>query len=186
MYYIINNDTNDAGYMMSFSYQEDVDGRAFDEGKKFTTDPDELPYLQPPQNPLQVKIKNANKNNPWPSFVEVPIPLLSKQMHEVLLATGVNNLDVYPVDIFHPDGTRTPESDNYLVFNLIGTVTDAELNILTDLPDNEVQEHLMFRLAEITQTILVHESIKIILEQADIPLLRFYNAPKNLYASLMR
>lgn len=186
MYYIINNDTNDAGYMMSFSYLEDVDGRAFDEGKKFTTDPNELPYLQPPQNPLQVKIKNANKKNPWPSFEEVPIPFLSKKMHEVLLAAGVNNLDTYLVDIFHPDGTRAPESDSYLVFNLVGTVTDAELNILTDLPENEVQEHLMFRLAESTQTILVHESIKKTLEDAKIPLLRFYNAPKNLYASLMR
>lgn len=186
MYYIINNDTNDAGYMMSFSYRSEVRGRSFSDGVKFTSDPNELPHLQPPQNPLQVRISDTNKNNPWPSFEEVPIPLISKQMHEVLLAAGVNNIDVYPVDIFHPDGTRTPESNNYLVFNLIGTVTDAELNILTDLPDKEVQEHLMFRLAESTQTILVHESIKKILEDANIPLLRFYNAPKNLYASLMR
>lgn len=185
MYYIITSISNDAGYKMRFSYT-DYEDRSFDEGIKFTDDPNELLYKQHPQGPVQIKIRDLDENDPWPDFVKVPIPFLSKRMYEVLRSAGVNNIDVYPVEIFHADGTLASESDNYVVFNLIGTVTDSELNILADLPENEIQGHLMFRLAELTSIILVHESIKKALEEANISLIDFDNAPKNLYASLMR
>ena len=192
MYYVITRTTNDAGYQMSFTYIEDHDGRMFKDGIKFTDDPDELPHLQHPQGPVQVKIRSRHKNDPWPTFVEVPVPFLSKHMYEVLLAAGVNNIDVYPVEISHPDGTIAPESDNYFVFNLLGAVAAVDLaNTVYDpstqvassmkmsfdslaIDEAKAKGHLMFRLAESLSTILVHESVKKALEHAQIPLIEFY------------
>lgn len=192
MYYVITADTNEAGYQMSFTYIEDFDGRMFDDGIKFTNDPDELPHLQHPQGPVQVKIRNRHKNHPWPTFVEVPVPFLCKEMYEVLLSAGVNNIDVYPVEISNPDGTTAPESDNYYVFNLLGAVAAVDLANTVYDPSTQVASmmtmsfdslavdeakakgHLMFRLAESLSTILVHESVKKALEDAQIPLIRFY------------
>jgi hypothetical protein len=192
MYYVIKSVSNDAGYKMSFSYRPDFRGRAFDEGVKFTDDQNELPHLQHPKSPIQVKIRDDDKNNPWPSFISVPVPFLSKHMYEVLLAAGVNNIDVYPVEISHPDGTIAPESDNYYVFNLLGTVAAVDLAKTVYDPNTQVASmitmsfdslaidkakakgHLMFRLAESITTILVHESVKTALEEANIPLIEFY------------
>ncbi len=200
MYYVIKSVSNDAGYKMSFSYIEDFDGRAFDEGVKFTDDPNEPPHLQHPKSPIQVKIRDDDKNNPWPSFISVPIPFLSKQMYNVLRTAGVNNMDVYPIEIFYPDGTLAPESDNYYVFNLLGTVAAVDLAKTVYDPSTQVasmitmsfdylavdetkaQGHLMFRLAESITTILVHESVKTALEKANIPLIEFYEP--EYYAAL--
>ncbi len=200
MYYVITSVSNDAGYKMSFSYQLDFRGRSFIRGIKFTNDPNELSHLQHPQKPIQVKISNPDDRDPWPTFEEVPVPFLSKHMYEVLLAAGVNNIDVYPVEISHPDGTIAPESDNYFVFNLLGAVAAVDLAKTVYDPNTQVasmitmsfdslavdetkaQGHLMFRLAESLTTILVHESVKAALEKANIPLIEFYEP--EYYAAL--
>ena len=192
MYYVITRNTNDAGYQMSFSYRPDFRGRSFSAGSKFTIDLNELPHLQHPQGPVQIEIRDLDENDPWPSFVEVPVPFLSKHTYEVLLAAGVNNIDVYPVEISHPDGTIAPESDNYSVFNLLGAVAAVDLAKTVYDPSTQVASsmkmsfdslsideakakgHLMFRLAESLSTIVVHESVKKALEDAQIPLIRFY------------
>ena len=92
-----------------------------------------------------------------------------------LEAFGVNNLDKYPVSITDPDDGRV--YTNYKAVNIIGVVSAADMSKskyeLSDgiplidvafdelvLKENEIQNLLMFRLAESLTTILVHESVR--------------------------
>lgn len=92
-----------------------------------------------------------------------------------LEAFGVDNLDKYPVSITDPDDGKV--YTNYKAVNIIGAVSAADMNksqyVLSDgiplvdvafdelvLKEKEIQDLLMFRLAENLTTILVHESVR--------------------------
>lgn len=92
-----------------------------------------------------------------------------------LEAFGVDNLDKYPVSITDPDDGKV--YTNYKAVNIIGVVSAADMNKskyeLSDgiplvdvafdeliLKENDIQDLLMFRLAENLTTILVHESVR--------------------------
>lgn len=90
-------------------------------------------------------------------------------------ALGINNLDKYPVSITDPDNGIV--YTNYKAVNIIGAVSAADMNksryelkdsiplvnVAFDelvLKENEIQDLLIFRLAESLTTILVHESVR--------------------------
>ncbi|AGC44006.1 hypothetical protein MYSTI_02690 [Myxococcus stipitatus DSM 14675] len=103
-----------------------------------------------------------------------PMPLLRKDVFQVLEELGVDNIDAYPVEIRHAD-TGIIDKD-YVAFNVLGAVMAADLSkshysdpsgtgrldmdfdSLTIEP-SKAQDLLFFRLAECVSGIVVHESV---------------------------
>jgi hypothetical protein len=115
------------------------------------------------------------------------LPVMSTRLHKALIAAGVDNLDVYPVELFDPKSESL--YIDYVAFNLIGVIASANLaksdyqawdggnraldfNSLT-IDEDKTRSALMFRLAEATNGIVVHESIKHFVEAAGIDALTF-------------
>ncbi|WP_018277943.1 imm11 family protein, partial [Teredinibacter turnerae] len=105
-------------------------------------------------------------------------PLFRDDLLEILYACGVDNFDVYSTEILDPDSGKVYK--NYKAVNIIGAVAAADMEkseyVLSDgiplidvpfdklvLRKDEIQDLLIFRLAENLTTILVHESIRNVL-----------------------
>lgn len=187
MYYVLWGESDDDGNMLSFTYKKDHRFRSFDEGQKFTDDSDAKIWEQHPKEPIRVEIEEGDENAPLPSFLEMPIPIMSKKLLEVIRSAGVNNVDAYDAELYYPDGSLA--SKDYVVFNLIGVImaADMEKSIYDpDQPDRMIAMSfdsltiderktygfLMFRLAENITTILIHEQVKQAIEDAGIKLIR--------------
>jgi hypothetical protein len=117
-----------------------------------------------------------------------PITVMSKRLYEILVHSGVDNLDTYEVELHDPeDGTVYKD---FIAFNIVGKITAAESMKTRFAPNNKerlisadidslsIDESkaaglLMFRLAESVNTIILHESVKKIIEAAGINTLTF-------------
>lgn len=189
MYYQIGIDEDDDGNIIGLTYEEDHPGRSWVSGDPFLSRPDLPIFRQPPPLPIQVQIKEGRENDPMPHYIHEPIPIMSHNLYNTIRLVGVDNLDVYKVEIRYQDGSLA--SDQYYAFNLIGKIAAADLANSTydsDQPDNMIamsfdslkvdpektRETLMFRLAENITVVLVHEKIKLAVEEANIPYVCFH------------
>lgn len=131
-------------------------------------------------DPLEFTLKplnlNANDHGPeMPEYFEGSIPLFRDDLIESMTCGGVDNLDLYNVIIHDPD-TGT-DYTNYKAANIIGVVSAADMEksnatihpggpiIDVDFDGLVVDESrtggaLIFRLAESTSTILIHEKLR--------------------------
>ena len=118
---------------------------------------------------------------------DVPVPLMTQNLYQILLNSGVSNIDVYSTYISDIDTHEVYEG--YVAFNIIGVISAAELSkSVFEAPDGPLvsvdfmsltieqskpRGALMFRLAESVNGIVVHESVKKAIEAASIDTLTF-------------
>lgn len=188
MYYVIGTEADEDGNMMEIEYEEDHRARSFDEGFKFSNDPNTDAWKKHPITPIRLEIEEGDEDAPFPSFLEMPVPIMTKKLLEVIRSAGVNNIDAYDAELYYPNGELA--SKDYVVFNLIGVIAAADMeksvydpnqpdrmismsfDSLT-IDERKTYGFLMFRLAENITTILVHEQVKQAVEAAGIKLIRF-------------
>ena len=108
------------------------------------------------------------------------IPLFKKELVEALHEIGVANFNVYDAELLDVDNGK--KYNTHVAVNIIGVVSAADMsksvyNVPGNTPvidvefdklvidDRLAKGMLMFRLAENTNTILVHESVKDYLEK---------------------
>lgn len=145
------------------------------------------PFGAQPSEPIDIMMDPAHSDRLLP-FYDVDAILMPRTLTDVLLRNGVANLDIYVTKITHPiTGFQTTD---YIAANLIGLVSATDLSnsrvvggssdhrLDTDLEGFAIETGrtrgaLMFRLAENTSAVLVHEKIKRSLEQAGFDLLQF-------------
>lgn len=183
MYYTIFADTDDDGMMLVVEYEEDHGDRSWHDGNSFTSDVNAPVWQQHPKVPIRLTIEEGYEEAPMTSFLEEPIPIMSKKLLDTVREAGVDNIDSYKVELYYPDGTLAPE--DYYAFNLVGKVRAADLDKSVyneNQPDKLIAMHfdslvvdkdkthglLMFRLAENLSTILIHERVKKAIEEARI------------------
>jgi|GEM_PF-875076 len=125
-----------------------------------------------------------------------PIPLMTRRLYAALIDAGVTNLQVFETVIYDPFGKK--DNTDYLAWNLVGPVSALDISkseFDTDVPERMIsmdishmvideekaKGHLMFRLAESTNTILVHRKVRRAIEKAGIDTLVFI--PADMWAS---
>ncbi len=159
-----------------FSLAED-DELSWMSGRRFT---------KPPQQPVRLTIE-PGESGVLPEFTDVPLPLMTPRLAAALEKAGVSNIDYYPAEV-HDIETGAVHRD-LLAFNLIGAIAAADLaKSQYDAPDGalisvdfdslsidekKTRGALMFRLAESVNGIVVHESVKKVIEAAGIDTLTF-------------
>jgi hypothetical protein len=149
------------------------------------------PFTKPPPDPMVVPIEaiDGYQGEP-PEMVDGNICFFSRRMVDVLRAAGVDNLDCYPAILRDQENGRDFPR---LAGNILGLVAAADLKSsewenLDGAPkldthfdrlvvdDGAARGLLMFRLAESTGTIVVHEKVKLALERAGLSMLQFLPA----------
>jgi hypothetical protein len=139
-------------------------------------------FSSAPQTPVPVTIcEGYEEETPLP-YVNVP-PVMSTQLLEVLLATGVGNIDAYDAELVSEDGRVRLQG--YKAFNVIGLVAAADMAQSRFAPDNpsrsldasfdslalnsdRIRGLLLFRLAEYSSAVVVHRSVRQAIEDAGI------------------
>ncbi|MCX9155423.1 hypothetical protein OPU71_04725 [Niveibacterium sp. 24ML] len=144
-------------------------------------------FLKPPTQPIEVSL-HSDYGVQLKELRNVDALLMTRRLHKALLDSGVSNLDAYPTIIRHR--SRQFETDEYLACNLIGLVsavdaakskiTGSSANGLIDtdfesvaLDGQKAHGALMFRLAENTSAVVVHESVKVHLQAKGFEMLTF-------------
>ncbi len=183
MYYVLTPKPHDDGSIMGVEYKKDHVLRSWISGNKFSSDENEKPFKRHPEEPIKVSLK-SDRDNVRNHFLLAPIPLMSKQLLNVIGSVGVDNLDSYSVDLYYSNGTIASQGE-YFAFNLIGKVSAADLTEskfdenrkerLVNMPfeslaidELKAQGLLMFRLAENVSAIIVHEKVKEAIEDANL------------------
>ncbi len=130
--------------------------------------------------PLQITLDPLNPSSSdhgpdLPEYFKGTIPLFRNDLLDAMKSCGVDNLDLYEVILRDPDDGRT--YTNYKAVNIIGAVAAADMGkskatVHTGGPVIDVEFDtlvvdegkprgaLIFRLAEATGTILVHEKLR--------------------------
>lgn len=118
---------------------------------------------------------------------DVCLPLMSVRLAQVLVNSGVNNLQLFPSVLTN---TETGEKHDYYIFNVVGTVSatnleeseletyDGQLNCDTSILHLSIDERkarglLLFRLRENINALIVHESVRDYAVAHGIPEQRF-------------
>lgn len=146
------------------------------------------PFARPLPDPIRIDLVPVQDftGEPAPMF-DRAMCLMAEAMVVALRGCGVENLDVYPAVLADPANAR---EFRYFAVNIIGLVAAADLersrwtnfdgearvdthfeSLVVD--PAKARGRLMFRLAEDTATIVVHEHVKRALESAGIRNLRF-------------
>ncbi|MEJ2045832.1 MAG: hypothetical protein P8X89_21455 [Reinekea sp.] len=132
------------------------------------------PFKTQPKDPVVARIREGDENGELLPYFDNP-QLISDALYETLLEVGVNNMDVYEAVIRSVDGTI--EHRGYKAMNLLGLVSAADMSKTEFFEHNPsrlidasikklvideaaTQGFLMFRLAESTEIVLVHEMVK--------------------------
>ena len=130
-------------------------------------------------------------NNGGDGLAEVlldSIPLFSKNLLSALEEAGVDNLQTYPAIAVSKDGKHL--SKDYLAVNILGHIrcADLEKSQYSDITgtglfavnfrkliidEKKAKGQYMFRLAESVSSIIVHESVKQVLDQKGFSYLSF-------------
>lgn len=122
---------------------------------------------------------------------ESRIPLMREDLIEVLMEAGVDNLQFFSALL--RDTTNGEEYTNYKAFNVVGLVScaDMEKSVLMGSSDSEMIDvdfrnlvinesrtggALIFRMAEAVSAIVIHESVKMKIEEKGIVGMTFYGA----------
>lgn len=177
MYYMLECLDPADGFMALLDYRSDDPRRSWTRGKPFKN----LPSL-----PVKASLK-MRENSKLIEMWAWPVPLMTKRLHDVLLKAGVANLEVFPAELEDPASGAV--RSNYVAFNIVGVIAAANLAESNyDAPDaplvsvdfdslsidsEKANSALMFRLAESTNGIVVHESVKAAIEAAGIDTLNF-------------
>ena len=137
-------------------------------------------FSKPPSLPIKVHIREGHEQGDLLPFFDHP-PVVSRAFLEALIDAGVDNLDAYEVELCSMDGQVRYEG--YVAINILGLVRgagsgavfrgssrliDASIDSL-ELNPEAVGELLMFRLAENFSTIMVHESVRQVIEARGFP-----------------
>jgi hypothetical protein len=155
-------------WISDYPYDEDLDWEA---GRRHSA-------LVP--QPLRIELDpldpDAEDHGPeLPEYFVGEIPLFRDDLLEAMKEAGVDNLDAYDVLITDPDSGK--RFTNYKAVNIIGVIAAADMQkskatVHTGGPVSDVEFDdlvldegkprgaLIFRLAEATGTILVHERLK--------------------------
>jgi hypothetical protein len=137
-------------------------------------------HHMPIPEPLPLKLKSLDPHSSdhgpeMPEYFKGKIPLFRDDLLAAMREAGVDNLDAYKVVITDPDSGRT--YDNYKAVNIIGMISAADMGKsqatvhpggpLIDvefdrlvLDEGRARGALIFRLAEATATILVHQDLR--------------------------
>lgn len=186
MYYVIYGCSDKDGNLMAYTYKKDHRARSFFEGQKFTSDPTADVWKQHPKEPIRLEIEPGYENAPFPTFLEMPIPIMNTKTLETIRSAGVNNVDAYRAELYYADGRLA--SKDYFVVNIIGVIAASDMDKSVydpNQPDRLISMSfdaltiderktfgfLMFRLAENITTVLIHEQVKQAIEEAGIELI---------------
>jgi hypothetical protein len=179
-YFVLDVEDPEIGYRARLVYTRDYPLRSWMTGESFDRKPPE---------PIILSMRGTDEDD-WVmgDLWLTPIAVMSKRLHEVLLQAGVDNLETYSVALHDPEDGKVYQ--NFLAFNLIGKIavtdaaktqfspgskarmTSADIDSLV-IAQRKPGGALMFRLAESVNTILVHESVKRMIETARIDTLTF-------------
>lgn len=124
----------------------------------------------------------------FPDLIEVPLPLMSRRLMIALKAAGVDNAQYFPTRIAMKASGRVVE--DMVAFNVVGAVAAADksasrfkdeggIGVISVSFDELVLNESaacglkLFRLAEFTQSIVVHETVRDALLTAGISNLEF-------------
>ena len=167
-YYVLGLSVKPRRWMDTVPYIEDV---SFMEGTKITN-----PVPDPVMCELETLNPDASDHGPLlPAVLNTfSEPLFRDDFIEALRTAGVDNFDLYNTAVRDPDNGQT--YTNYKLFNLLGVIAAADMKKskatytgppLIDVAFDELVVDplkagglLMFRLAEATATILVHEAVR--------------------------
>lgn len=134
----------------------------------------------PVPDPLLITLDPLNASSSdhgpeLPEYFKGTIPLFRDDLVEAMRTAGVDNLDTYAVALSDPDTGR--KHSHYKAVNIVGVVSAADMgaskatvhtggaviDVEFDglvLDEERPRGALIFRLAEATGTILVHERLK--------------------------
>lgn len=116
-----------------------------------------------------------DEEGPPQPLYKAGVPMMTKRVHEALVQAGVDNLDVYPVEVRSHQSTEI--NQDYVAFNVIGVIRAADMS--KSVYDPSVEPHLiavgfngvtidesrtggalLFRLAENVGAIVIHDRVK--------------------------
>ncbi len=158
-----------------------------------------VPETEVIPNPIKFSLKpfnphSSDDSHQMPSYLRANAPLFSDALIQALKESGVTNLQTYPVAIRDPDNGQVHV--NYNAVNVVGLVAAADLkksgvSVHSDGPpvtDADfdglaIDKHkahglLLFRLAESTNAIIVHETLRDALLKKGFTDLAFYETEK--------
>jgi hypothetical protein len=180
------------GNIAMLTYKPDHPMRSWASGDRFSPDPAAPAFDRIPPLPVHAEVKRGYAGTML-EFWDDPVPLMTKRLREALVAAGVSNLDVYDAEIV--DQNTGKVFNDYVAFNIIGTVAAADLTKTqfdSEIPDrmisapinslsisdNAASDELLFRLAESVNAIIVHDHVKTAIESAGVDTLTFIE-PEN-------
>jgi len=132
-----------------------------------------------PPNPIELIWNKENETGVRVHYYSAaPVVLMTKLLVEALLASGVDNMDIYPVVIKSPSGKE--DCLDYVAVNIVGAIAAADMDeseyegededeffdgmfdvsfdsIVID--QEKAKGALMFRLAESVSAVIIHESV---------------------------
>jgi hypothetical protein len=144
-------------------------------------------FADPLPEPIEIGLLATHADRLLELYNEGPLVMTSRLLH-ALVAAGVDNLDVYRTIIRHPvTGLVTTD---YVAANLVGLVAASDLGRSTVvggsadglldvdfdgvvLDEARIGDLLMFRLAESTNAVVVHERVRSHLLRSGFDMLTF-------------
>jgi hypothetical protein len=141
------------------------------------------PFTTPPETPITVGIIPGYEQAELMPYFGTP-PVMSEKFYAALVGAGVDNLVAYEAVLASEDGKVRHQG--FKAFNLIGLVKAADLRNTAFSADNEsrlidagieslaidtekARGLLMFRLAEYSGAVIVHDSVKQAIETLNFP-----------------
>ncbi len=113
-------------------------------------------------NPVVITYENRNGYTGLPPVMkELGIPLMSESLAEVLLSAGVDTLELFPATL---QNSGTKDEYSYKVYNITAYISRENLSESTVL---------LARLEENVSELVVHESVKEMIEKSGITTLEF-------------
>ena len=164
MYLVLSAADDDDGNMVGFTYKKDHRARSFQQGQRFSDDPETKEWNRPPKVPIRLDVKKGREKLQLPSFLAEPAPLMSKALVELLRKLGAKNIDVYEAELYDFNGKLLSE-DYYLV------------NVVDVASPKEAKEKglLIFRIVDDEVELAVHQRVREAVEAANLPLVRFFD-----------
>lgn len=171
MYYVLDEQplgsAEDLAVIDSYPNIDELDGWLL--GRRFTSTIPE---------PLKIALDDTQPGR-LPDYLKGTIPLMSDRLIDALRRAGVDNFDLYRVEL--SNGRGEVVSTSYKAVNVIGVVSAADMGaskvaagfapemVSTSFDSVVIDPQrarglLMFRLAEAVTTLLIHEKVKAHLE----------------------
>jgi hypothetical protein len=144
----------------------------------------------PVQTPLVYELDPDYPGQLQPMY-KAAAPIMREDLLDALASAGVDNLQLFDAVLRDPGTGATHK--NYKAVNVVGVVSAADLgaskmmgttdSTLVDADfhrlvfrDDVPPDLLLFRLAESVNAIVVHEDVKRVVEQRQIPGMTFYES----------